>query len=132
GVARWDEHHALAVEIDETADPGRDERPGVPHRLARREAVALAPRRHADDGRALVVRAELGRRDEADRFRDARAQRAVADDHARQPLGRLDELEHSLLLAQAAREEHVRRRLLGRLYRRGQVYAVRDDENVPG
>ena len=60
------------------------------HRLARDDAVALAPGRNADDGRALVVRAELRVRDEADRLRDV--DRAGADDHARQALRRGEEV----------------------------------------
>ena len=46
------------------------------HRLARRDAVALAVRRADDDGRPLVVRTDLRGRDEAHRAR-GRAREAV-------------------------------------------------------
>ena len=42
--------------VAKAADPGRDHRSAVRHRLAGDDAVALASRRHADDGGALVVR----------------------------------------------------------------------------
>ena len=120
---------AVLDRVDEPADRGRDDRPPVGHRLARDHAVALAPRRDADDRRALVVGAELGRRDEADRLGHAVAQRAVADDHARQALRRLEELEDALLLAQPAGEEDVRR--LVRLADLGRdLDAVRDHAHL--
>ncbi len=65
-VARRDED---AGHVDEAADGRRHHRPAVRHRLPRDDAVALAARRDAHDRRPLVVRAELGARDEADRLR---------------------------------------------------------------
>ena len=59
---RRHEQTRLAVldRVHEPADRRRDHRAAVGHRLARDDAVALAPRRDADDGRPLVVRPELG------------------------------------------------------------------------
>jgi hypothetical protein len=50
----------------------------------------------------------VGRRERL-RLRHARAQRPVADDHPRQALGRVHELEDPLLLAEPPGEEDVRR-----------------------
>ena len=100
----------VAREVGEPADARRDHRSPVGHRLARRHAVALTPRRDADDRGALVVRRRAptaATKPTASGTRDA--QRAVADDHARQALRRLDELEDPLLLAQPPGEEDVRR-----------------------
>ncbi len=52
----------------------------VRHRLARNDAVALAPARERRRRRPLVVAPELGVRHEADRLREQRAERPVADD----------------------------------------------------
>ncbi len=90
-----------------TAD--RDHRTPVRHRLPGDHAVPLATRRAGDDGRPLVVGAELARRHEALSLGHAVAKRAVADDDARQPLGRLEELEDPLLLREAPDVEDVRR-----------------------
>ena len=49
------------------------------------------------------------RRDEADRLGNTIAKRAVSDDHARNALGRLEELENPLLLGEPADEQDVRR-----------------------
>ena len=51
--------NGACAQVGQPADTGRDDRPPVRHRLARHQPVALAPRRDADDGRALVERAEL-------------------------------------------------------------------------
>ena len=97
-------------EVGEAPDARRHDRAAVRHRLARGHAVALAPRRDADDRGALVVRRRAPTAaTKPTRLRDAVAQRPVADDHARQAVGRLDELEDALLLAEPAREEDVRR-----------------------
>ena len=84
-AGRHDEaRDAVLDRVGEAADAGRHDGPAVRHRLARDDAVSLAARRHADDGRPLVVRAELVVRDEADRLGHEVAQRAVADDDERQ------------------------------------------------
>ena len=106
--AELDQLGALA-QVREPARAGGDHGPAVRHRLAGGEAVALTTRRHAHDGGPRVVRAELGRWHEADRLRNARTQRAVAGDHPRQAFTGVEELEDSLLLAQPARVENVRR-----------------------
>jgi hypothetical protein len=84
--------------------------------VARDDAVALAPRRAYDDGRALVPGAELARRDEPDAVGEQVPQRAVPDDHAREPVRRLDELGDALLVREAADVEDVRR-ILGLAHR---------------
>ena len=60
-------------------------------------------RRADDHGRALVVGDELGARDEAEGVGHTAAERAVAHDHARHPLGGPDEVEDPLLLGESAR-----------------------------
>lgn len=69
----------------------------VGHRVRRHDAVALTAAGDVDHGCALVVATELSVRHEADRLRDEVAKRAVADDHAREALCRLQELEDPLL-----------------------------------
>ena len=65
-------------------------------------------RRADDHGRALVVGDELGARDEAEGIGHTAAEGAVAHDHARHPLGRLDEVEDPLLLGESPDEQHAR------------------------
>jgi hypothetical protein len=77
------------------------------HGLARDHAIALPPRRASNDGRALVVRAEHARPDEADGTRNSIAERPVSDDHTWDPLGRLEELEDPLLVREPPDEEDV-------------------------
>ena len=103
-----------------TSKPGRvlhRDRPGrrraSPRPVGRRPSPR-GPRSHSPPAstgrrrpRRARRRARAPRRDEADRLRHAIAQRAVADDHARQAVGRLDELENALLLAQPAGVEDV-------------------------
>ena len=131
-VARRDEHarHVVLDGVGEPADRGRDDRPSPRHRLARGDAVALAPRRRGDDRGALVVRrrAPPGARSPT-RSGHPRAQRPVADDDERQAAARLDELEHALLLREPPDVEHVRR-LVRRADRVGDGDAARDDPDV--
>ncbi len=103
GVSRRDEQAGLAVhdEVEQAADRGRDDRPPVRHRLGAGHAEALAPRRARDHGRARVQRRSSCVRDEAERPGHALAQRPVAGDDERHPVGRRDELEHALLRATA-------------------------------
>ncbi len=96
---------------------------------ARRHPVALAKRRDAHDRRALVEAADLRARDEAERVRDLRTERAVADDHARQPLRRRGELERALLRREPPDEEDVRR-LLRLDHLLGQRDGARDHAHV--
>ena len=88
-------------------DRGSDDRASVGHRLPGYDAIALPPGRADDDSRALVVRAEIAWRDEADGIRNSIAERPVSDDHTWDSLGRLEELEDALLFREPPDEEDV-------------------------
>src|SRR5262249_28849132 len=92
--------HTILDRVGQTPDRGCHHGAATGHRLPRDDAVPLAAGRDADDGRALVVRPELSRRDEADGFGHLGAERPVAYDYARQALGRLEELEDPFLVAE--------------------------------
>ena len=105
-----------SIASDEAADRRRDHRSPVGHRLVRDEPVALAPRRHADDGRPLVVRPELcecGTKPTASGTATGPAPTITRG----RPCRRRQELVDPLLGREAADEEHVRRilRLADRL-----------------
>ena len=72
--------HAVLDRVEQAADGSS--RPPAGRAPSPRARPRRSPRggRADDDGRPLVVRAELARRDEADRVRNAVAERPVADD----------------------------------------------------
>ena len=101
------------------------------HRLARDDAVALTARRYDDDRRTLVARAELRRRHEADRLREERAQRAVADDDERQPGAASASSRTPFSFDRRADVQDVRR-VVRLADRRGNRDTARDHANVEG
>jgi hypothetical protein len=97
----------------------------VRHRLETGDAEPLAPRRARDDGGAHIQLLQAVVRDESPRLRDARTQRAVAGHDQPHAVRRGHELEHALLLGEAAGVQDLRG--LGLLAHLGrQVDAARD------
>ncbi len=116
------DHDPVGAVLDcvrEPSDAARDDGSSIRHGFTSDNPVALPPGRDADDGGALEVGTEPIVGDEPDGLRDTTAERAVPDDHPRKALGRLQELEDPLLLAEPPGEEHVRRVVRARRPPRG-------------
>ena len=111
------------------SDRGRHHRPAIGHRLPRRHAVTLASGGHDDDRRALVIRAELRRRDEADGLGNRARSGPSPTTTSGEPAGGVCELLHSLLLGEPTDVQHVRR-LLGLAHVSRDADAARDHAHV--
>ena len=132
-VPRWDEQPGLLVhdEVAKAAHVTGDDRARMGHGLGANDSEPLTVRRARHDGGPRVPLLELVVREEPERTRDLVAQRPVPDDHERQPVGRGDEVAHSLLRREPARVEDLRRlRLLAHLGR--ELDAAGNDPDVLG